>query len=476
MIAGHAVSSIMLRQMEFDADGYQCRVAGSDSFAQTFQRLQCLALAQAAAFSDLTAAWRERRLADDLLAFIRARETDMPADLRMALQQVKDSGKTGWFDSHPSDADRLAAAKRQNQPGIFAADAPAADLFANFSELSRVATMLFYRENLGRNFQPAQLVQSGTLVEARVEQEQGHDALARYFCGLIDPERPVFPAATLPPPADRGAAAERLLDFRCRLQEQEHAATEAVAQHAQSVQRRMMVTAVRELRTAGFTKAGVKDPAIESMSDQALDAAASDAKVSCERAAAVIERALRIGMDRLALALSLEKPPESLPWPAPQAAEDEDFGEYDLAEETPAGAADQANAALNAMRSLAADFESLRWHVFSLGLLLARINPQGNPRPLVNAVLWHSRKAAGLLREIYRCLGNVSYPYAHADKRLTLASYIIPAMPPPEAAGRVGAAAEAAIDAYRSLYHRLMADLATRAEQVEAELGLPPMG
>lgn len=76
------------------------------------------------------------------------------------------------------------------------------------------------------------------------------------------------------------------------------------------------------------------------------------------------------------------------------------------------------------------------------------------------------------MREVYQQLANVPYPYAERGKRLTLSAYVIPAMPPPEAVGRVGSATDSAITAFRSLYRRLMADLASRAEQVETSLGL----
>ena len=61
MLLGHGVSSFMLRQMEFDADRYEARVVGSDVFAETVERLGMLNVAASAAFSDLGAAWREKR-------------------------------------------------------------------------------------------------------------------------------------------------------------------------------------------------------------------------------------------------------------------------------------------------------------------------------------------------------------------------------------------------------------------------------
>src|SRR5579884_2020005 len=88
MWAGHGVSSMMLRQMEFDADRYECRVAGTSAFIQTSQRLACLNVASSVAYSELNDAWRERRLCDDLAALIRSREADMPPEIRTKLQKL----------------------------------------------------------------------------------------------------------------------------------------------------------------------------------------------------------------------------------------------------------------------------------------------------------------------------------------------------------------------------------------------------
>jgi hypothetical protein len=471
MMAGHAVSAMMLRQMEFDADQYQCRVAGSQSFGATFERLRCMAGAQSAAIADLIDAWRERRLADDLPAIIIARERDMKDEQRAALREPEKEKKTGWFDSHPCDADRLAAAGRQREAGLFAADAPATALFSDFPGLSRIATILFYRRMIGPRFQPNLLRQSGDLVAARVEQEQTHDALERYFGGLIDPARPVFPVPVPPAPASPHAAAERLLQLRSRFLQLHPTARDGASQYSEQDDRAVSLATVRELRTAGFRKSGVKDAALDGLSDDALRGAETAAKATRQKAADAIEHAIQLGLERLALALSLEPRPEP---PKKEAVED-DFGEYELADETPSNPAERAHLALNGLRSVAVPFESLRWHVLALEVLIPRLQPHSNSRLMIDAVLWHSRKASGLLREIYQSLTQIAYPYTEQGQRLTLSAYLIPSMPPPEVPGRVKAAANSATVAFRTLYRRLMADLASRAEAVESSLGLPAM-
>src|SRR4029434_97195 len=129
MFIGHVVSSIMLRQMEYDADRYEARVAGSETIVQTAEKLVALNAAADAAFSDLSSAWQERRLCDDLPALIRWRENDMPLDVRLAVTKHTRALDTGWLDTHPSDADRIASARRENTAGVFMLEAPASVLF-----------------------------------------------------------------------------------------------------------------------------------------------------------------------------------------------------------------------------------------------------------------------------------------------------------------------------------------------------------
>ena len=103
------------------------------------------------------------------------------------------------------------------------------------------------------------------------------------------------------------------------------------------------------------------------------------------------------------------------------------------------------------------------------------MEPGENPQPLINAVLWHSRKASDLIRTIHSTLRGATYPYSHAEKQVSLAAYAVTAQPSGDDPVAVHSAAEAALDAIYPLYVRLLSDLAARAEKVEESLGLPPL-
>ena len=64
MMIGNAVSGMMLRQMEYDADRYETRYFGSNTFATTLRRIRLLGVAYQQAMGDLGTFFEEDRLVD----------------------------------------------------------------------------------------------------------------------------------------------------------------------------------------------------------------------------------------------------------------------------------------------------------------------------------------------------------------------------------------------------------------------------
>ena len=165
MWVGHLVSCFMLRQMEFDADRYEARVAGSGNFAQTCRRLPVLGVGAQNAFVDLDTAWREGRLCDDLPALMLANANQLTAEQLERIEQMVSQTRTGFFDTHPADADRIASAAAENAAGIFTADGPATALFRDFAGLCKSATAHHYRKVVGVEVSDEQLVPTRQVVE-----------------------------------------------------------------------------------------------------------------------------------------------------------------------------------------------------------------------------------------------------------------------------------------------------------------------
>src|SRR5262249_35949333 len=57
MFLGHTVSCFMLRQMEYNADSYEIKVAGSAAFESTTRRVASLQAAVEKAYKEMRATW-----------------------------------------------------------------------------------------------------------------------------------------------------------------------------------------------------------------------------------------------------------------------------------------------------------------------------------------------------------------------------------------------------------------------------------
>lgn len=171
MLVSHALSCFLSRQMEYDADRYQARVAGSAGFPTTFRRVALLSAASDGACGLLT----QGCLPDDLTALVVGVAERVPTKQRRRLQKHLDGSRTGLFDTHPALPDRVANVRRENAPGIFHLDWPAARLFSNFPRLARDVTFAFYRGVFGRRIRRDSLVPVATLLpeepESSVEPE-----------------------------------------------------------------------------------------------------------------------------------------------------------------------------------------------------------------------------------------------------------------------------------------------------------------
>src|SRR3712207_7796022 len=53
---------------------------------------------------------------------------------RERMEQSLAAAKTGWFDTHPVDRDRVEASRAFASPGVLIGDAPATMLFADFAD------------------------------------------------------------------------------------------------------------------------------------------------------------------------------------------------------------------------------------------------------------------------------------------------------------------------------------------------------
>jgi Zn-dependent protease with chaperone function len=158
MFLGHGVSCFLLRHMEYDADSYEIKLAGSATAESAVRRMAEMGEALKRSYKEVRATWNlNRRLPDDFPAYMVLTHSRLPAPVRERMQERLGLAKTKLFDTHPSDGDRIRMARQAAEPGVFDLDLPASVLFSRFDIVSKQVTHLHYAEDLGLAFEDVNL-------------------------------------------------------------------------------------------------------------------------------------------------------------------------------------------------------------------------------------------------------------------------------------------------------------------------------
>jgi hypothetical protein len=171
-MAGNLVSCFLLRQMERDADLHEILLGGSDAFESAMVRIVRMSVASSPAQSLWLKALRAGRVASNLPFLFESAYRTVPAQIQRDLQKEMLTSKTGLLDSHPSEGERIARARKEKSPGIVTIRGPARHLFRDFDVLCRRATLSFYRDGL------ALAVAKEDLVPLTVQPEEWDDPMS----------------------------------------------------------------------------------------------------------------------------------------------------------------------------------------------------------------------------------------------------------------------------------------------------------
>jgi len=158
MLLGHAVSCFLLRQMEYDADSYELKIAGSEAFESATRRLAVLAEALGKSYKNMRTSWTlNRRLPDDFPTYLIAQTSQLSPAVSTRIQDRLGLARTRLFDTHPSNGDRIRRARQAGAHGVFELTLPASVLFSHFDVVAKQVTCLHYAEDLGLVFDASNL-------------------------------------------------------------------------------------------------------------------------------------------------------------------------------------------------------------------------------------------------------------------------------------------------------------------------------
>lgn len=165
---GLFASTSLLRRMEFDADGYEIAVIGSDEFAAALRRVLTLSAAEEAAFKYTFRGMSCRILPSDLVAFI-TELADRAPRVKKRAKKMLDKEVASLFASHPPVRDRLALAKKLNLPGVLKSSLPGTVLFRSFDQRSTAVTLFLYEHHHGRGLTADAIRPASEVVDAYLE-------------------------------------------------------------------------------------------------------------------------------------------------------------------------------------------------------------------------------------------------------------------------------------------------------------------
>jgi Zn-dependent protease with chaperone function len=462
MMIGHGVSGYLLRQMEFDADRYEARLAGSETFETTCRRLHELMAAYQKSQNDLGRFYREGRLGDNLPKLIQVNLQEIPAEVRTELDAAIDQSQTGWFDTHPADRARIESARRERAAGILHIDQPAADLFIHYDHLCRGVTWDFYRGIFGPAFQPSQMHSVDDLL-ARQQQEKGASAALDRFClGGFNILRPLrLPTVHVARPASAKQEAARLKQARQQMIDERPAYQKTWTQYDQADTHTLQAAGAAAMFRAGLPLRGVQFE-IPVDSREHIRRARESARSEMQQLTGALEPFEDALGQRLVSALQLLFVPQ-------------------VAERLERAATWQSEAPrlLPLLQNLSGQLRAtaeIRNLATGMELLVRRLEGNQSNQSYVEALTELGNDAGEALGRVYTSLSNEPYPFDHSDATMTVSRFLMPDGPPVK--GDTGAQYDAAgqfVDRLQTLYPRVASRLAEMAEAVERVLGLQPL-
>jgi Zn-dependent protease with chaperone function len=464
---GHLVNMVVFRQQEYDADRYEARMVGGKTFARTAWRLAELQLASRLAMADLQSSWQQRRLPDNYPKLVLANVPQIPQATVDAYRQSWDQDRTGLFDTHPSQRDRIAHAQAEEPgAGIFDLVGPATDVFRDFDAIARSVSFDYYQSMLGQDLRQEQLYPVAELVETQAAGQEGRLAFDRFFMiGLSLTQHFALPAAY--PEASATPDSTRPALVQARADQLAARGESLAASNRDEELYRRIVTATTAwfmrrfdipLDAEAWELPAATVEAAESVRDEAVSEFAG---LSARFEPYAVAAARRL---TLSLAL-LEQDTLTDQLEDGGQRREEAHTLYPCAMHLGGNVVSQLDPALRAKKVLAMLVE-LRNEI-----------KDKEYQPVIDAIHHAAADLRAKLEVLRSTVGDaVDYPFEHAHTDITVGQFVFPAQwPANDDVDGLLEVAGAAIDRLLGLYKQALGRLAVTAEEVERALGLEPV-
>ncbi len=459
LFSGYGLARVMGRRMEFDADAHEVRFVGSKAAIDTWPQIIGLGMAAEQADAKLAEHWKNRKLPEDLPAFIASVARRLSPDSKAAIKRHTEERHTGWFDSHPATGVRIETMRKLDEPGVFKLDEPATTLFTNFRDASRRASYNYFKAKVGEYIQSATFVTADQIFGSS-EAESARGAAAETYLGYESPDcRPLMLGLSeLHPTEDPKATWEKLRQARSSLKAAAPAAAAAVSSYLEADTKLLHVEAAPALFAVGISKIP-REMQYSFSSPPGLGKVKVEANENASMAAAAIDEANDFANVRIACALRLLVT-KGIEKKVPNA------------DRLRARAAElvRAHAALrdkfNTVRDLRTDLERVKLLAphFASDKLRDKVKEQ--IRPMSDQI---RDRVLGLRQD----LGGIPSPYPGVDGQTNLGNMVAPSSPAWREFDQIFPAGFETLEKYAETQRRVLHEMIEIAANLEAALQSP---
>jgi Zn-dependent protease with chaperone function len=300
------LGAVMSRQMEFDADRYEARLAGSKAYEYNATRIYALARAYGIADSEAAEMYRRsKELPDDFASLVADAAERLDPETLDALAKRATVDNTGLFDTHPSTAARIKAARALEEPGVFHCDLPARLLFTDFHAASVKASYGHYQARLGRDLYQTTFIKAADVLTARTAQRTRESGAERYL-GFRPPTwRPLFLSiAALAAPSDPKAAVAWIKAARAKLASMSEDLSGHARDYRLATEQRLAAHQAKFVFGMGF-RVLPRDMGLKYLSPRAADEDTHACNAKAAMSAAALDQALELADGRISRCLRL---------------------------------------------------------------------------------------------------------------------------------------------------------------------------
>ncbi len=457
MMAGHLIAGYMLRQMEFDADRHEARLAGSRCFAETNRKIIHMAVAHQGAIADLQEFYSEGRLADNLPRLIIANVDQLNDKARKKIREHVTKTETGLFDTHPCDRERVKQVKREAAEGIFRIERPAENLFRRYDFQARAVTWDMYKDIFGKDLKKSDIHPVEQLLARQAYQQENYKALFRFFQCAPSWYRPLRnPKAAVTAPSNEAAAMARSKDAREKMLRLAPGYAVAWKKYDKSDTRLIECDMAMLLLKSRLNvpKTLFKVPMRSIRDVEAREDAANYIQAKQEPKLAPFEDA---AAQRLYSALRLLRG---------ATVQDRIAHHADLTAEV-----DQLVELFGEINSRLGQLLEIRNDQIALGLLISMLDGNDGNRRLITRIFDTMANLHDLVHDLYESLCRVPYPFDHANEFMTVGEFMLSSLPEEENPSELYEAANAIGNSLPAIQSRVLGRMCQIAEEVETALG-----